>query len=168
MVAQVVLEPWSETDLDLERRINTPEMKVHLGGPEPDEQVVARHRRYLELPGTGKGRWFRIVLLLGSVPAGGVGYWEHEWRGETCYEMGWSVLPGFQGRGVARAAVTAALANARAEGRHRYLDAFPSVTNTASNALCRRTGFTFVVEVDFEFPKDCMMRSNHWRLNLTD
>ncbi|MFC4104332.1 hypothetical protein [Micromonospora zhanjiangensis] len=37
-------------DLELERRINEPEMKLHLGGPEPDERIVGRRRRMLEMP----------------------------------------------------------------------------------------------------------------------
>lgn len=28
---------------------------------------------------------------------GWVGYWESEWRGETVWECGWSVLPEAQG-----------------------------------------------------------------------
>ena len=33
-----------------------------------------------------------------------VGYWDREWRGEQVYEMGWAVLPAYQGRGLATAA----------------------------------------------------------------
>ncbi|GAB3796452.1 hypothetical protein GCM10027605_04430 [Micromonospora zhanjiangensis] len=42
--------PWMAADLELERRINEPEMKLHLGGPEPDERIVGRRRRMLEMP----------------------------------------------------------------------------------------------------------------------
>jgi hypothetical protein len=51
----VRLVPWSADDLSLLRRINTPQMRQHVGGPETDEQVVARHQRYLALEG---GRMF--------------------------------------------------------------------------------------------------------------
>ncbi|MFD0690165.1 hypothetical protein [Actinomadura fibrosa] len=40
----VRIEPWAERDLELLRRVNIPEMKAHLGGPESDEQVLGRHR----------------------------------------------------------------------------------------------------------------------------
>ena len=119
------IEPWSDTDLELLRRINAPEMKRYLGGPETEEQVVARHRRYLEID--EKGQMFRIVLLPEDTPVGSVGFWEREWQGGTVYEMGWSVLPGFQGRGIAVAAVTAAAGLARAEHKHESVHAFPSV-----------------------------------------
>src|ERR1041384_6105205 len=40
----VRLVPWAETDLPLLRRVNTPEMRRHVGGPETEEQVLSRHR----------------------------------------------------------------------------------------------------------------------------
>jgi RimJ/RimL family protein N-acetyltransferase len=40
---------------------------------------------------------------------------------------------------------------ARAEGRHRFKHAFPSVTNPPSNAICRKLGFTLKGELDFEY-----------------
>ncbi|MFC7763137.1 TSUP family transporter [Catellatospora bangladeshensis] len=94
---QVVrLVPWAEGDLALLRRINTPEMKRYVGGPETDEQVEARHRRYLAL---GTGQMFRVELVASGDAAGTIGHWEREWHGERVYETGWSVLPEFQGRG---------------------------------------------------------------------
>ncbi len=156
------VEPWTDGDLDLLRRVNAPEMMEHLGGSETEEQVLARHRRYVET-----GGMFRIVLLPGGEAAGSVGYWERDWRGETVYEAGWSVLPEFQGRGIAAAAVTEILAQARAERGHRHVHAFPSVGNPASNGICRKLGFSFLGECDFEYPPGNTMRCNDWRLDLT-
>src|SRR5262245_48839040 len=161
------LEPWAETDLELERRTNVPEMTRHLGGVESDDAVVARHRRLGGLAASGKGRMFRVVLVPSGEAAGAVGYWEREWRDRTVYEMGWKVLPPYQGRGVAGAATAAAIDRARAERRHRYLHAFPSVENAASNALCRKAGFTLLGESEFEYPKGSLMRCHDWRLDLT-
>src|SRR5688500_15531613 len=107
---RVRLEPWAETDRDLLRRQNAPEMAEHPGGPETDEKVLARHQRYVAIGDTGTGRMFRIVLLPEGEAVGGIGYWEREEQGETVYEIGWGVLPEFQGRGIAVAATTAALA----------------------------------------------------------
>jgi RimJ/RimL family protein N-acetyltransferase len=160
---QVRIEPWSEADLDLERRINAPEMMTHLGGPETEEQILARHKRYVEIGGTGTGRMFRIVLLPEREAVGSVGYWGRDWHEETVYEMGWSVLPEFQGRGIAAAAAAAAVASARAEQKHTHIHAFPSVGNPASNAICRKLGFLFMAECDFEYPKGNFMRCNDWR-----
>jgi RimJ/RimL family protein N-acetyltransferase len=161
--ARVRLEPWSEDDLDLLRRTNTPEMTKHLGGPETEARLIDRHRRYLEIGDTG--RVFRVVLDPGGEVAGSVMYWEREWRGSTVWEMGWAVLPEFQGRGIAGAATLAAVAAARAERRHRYVHAFPSVDNPGSNAICRKAGFELLAVIDFEF-RGSVLRCNDWRLDL--
>ncbi|TDD96661.1 GNAT family N-acetyltransferase, partial [Actinomadura rubrisoli] len=161
----VRIEPWDECGLALLRRVNVPEMKEHLGGPESEEQVLARHRRYLRGDSMG-GQMYRVVALPEGEPIGTVGFWGRLWRDEPIYESGWSVLPEFQGRGLAVAAVREVVAAARARGGRRYLHAFPSVDNPASNAVCRKAGFAFVSECEFEFPAGRLMRSNDWRLLL--
>jgi RimJ/RimL family protein N-acetyltransferase len=160
---QVLLVPWSDADLELLRRINTPEMKRHLGGPETEEKVLARHQRYLKLD---SGQMFRVALLPEGQAVGSIGYWDRVWDGDTAYEAGWHVLPEFQGRGIAGTAVREIIAATRADGKHRWLRAFPDVENPASNAICRKAGFEFVGETDFEFPAGRIMRSNHWRCDL--
>src|SRR5947208_12242114 len=93
-------------------------------------------------------------------------YWPRTWRDVPVFEIGWSVLPAFQGRGIARAAAAQAIAKARAERGYRFLNAFPSVGHEASNAICRRLGFTLVEECDFEYPTGSVMRSNDRQLDL--
>ncbi|WP_420803227.1 GNAT family N-acetyltransferase [Streptomyces spiramyceticus] len=100
-------------------------------------------------------------------PNGTIGFWDQTWHGEAVYETGWSVLPEFQGRGIAAGATAAAIELARAEGRHRFLHAFPSVGNAASNSLCGKAGFELAGPCDFEFPPGNIMRCNDWRLDLT-
>jgi RimJ/RimL family protein N-acetyltransferase len=159
----VRIEPWSEGDLPLlERLLGDPRMMDHLGGPESPEQIRDRHARYLA--GAERDPQFKVVV--DGEGAGWVGYWEREWRGEEVYETGWSVLPGFQGRGLAAGATALALDHARAAGRRRFVHAFPSVGNAPSNAICRRLGFTLLGERDFEFPPGSTMRCNDWRLDL--
>jgi RimJ/RimL family protein N-acetyltransferase len=164
---RVRIEPWSDGDLGLLRRANAPEMTKHLGGPETEEQLLVRHRRYVDVDGTENGRMFRVVLLPEGVAVGTVGYWERTWRDETVYETGWGVVPEFQGRGIAAAAATAVVERAGAERKHRHLHAFPSVGNPASNAICRKAGFSLVAECDFEYPPGNFMRCNDWSLDLT-
>ncbi|CAL9669030.1 hypothetical protein SUDANB95_07353 [Actinosynnema sp. ALI-1.44] len=156
----VHLEAWSEEDLGLLHRLNAPEMTAHLGGPESDERVADRHRRYLA-PGSGM---FRVVL--DGVPAGAAGFWPREWQGATVHEVGWSVVPECQGRGVAAAAAAAVVERVRAAGGPRWVHAFPSVGNAASNAVCRKVGFTLFGEVSFEYPPGSFMRCNDWGLEL--
>ena len=159
----VMLDPWSEQDFRLLERCNTPEMTAELGGPESPGKLADRHRKYVENAFTGK--MFVIVTDDGD-RAGLIGYWEHTEPTETVWETGWAILPEFQGRGLATAAVHAVAKVAAAAGEHSTLHAYPGVTNAASNALCRKAGFTFRAERDFEYPKGQWMRCNDWSLDL--
>lgn len=163
---QVRLAPWTDADLDLLRRLNTPEVWAHLGGPETEEKVLDRHARYLDVGAKGAGRMFTVVLLPDGPAVGNIGYWEREWQGTLVYETGWNVLPEFQGRGIAAAAAREIVEKVREEHRHTRLHAYPSVDNPASNAICRKAGFSFVSEEEFEFPKGTFMRCNDWRYDL--
>ena len=166
----VRLEPWSESALDLLRRINTPQMRRHVGGPEPEEKLLARHRRYLAMPETARGCMFAV--LLGDQMVGSIAYQQRDWRGQQIYETGWNVLPPYQGRGVASTAGTALISVVREAARHpdapHSLHAFPSVENAASNALCDRLGFTLIGRCDFEYPpgSGSLRGSNDWRIDL--
>ncbi|GAA3390486.1 GNAT family N-acetyltransferase [Cryptosporangium minutisporangium] len=162
----VTIQPWTEADLGLLRRINTPAMKEHLGGPETEPQILVRHGRYLGFSAEGKGCMFSVRLRATGDPVGSVGYAERTWQDDAVFEMGWNVLPEFQGRGIAGQAAAAAAAHAAGTSRLRWLHAFPSVDNPASNAVCRRVGFELVRECDFEYPPGRFMRSNDWRLDL--
>jgi RimJ/RimL family protein N-acetyltransferase len=159
----VRIEPWGAGDLPLlQRLLGDPAMMEHVGGPESPEKIAERHGRY-ELAGSGQ---FRIVVGAPSEAVGWVGYWERTWRDEEIYEIGWSVIPAFQGRGIAGQATAQAIAIAAAEGKHCFLHAFPSVENAASNAICRKLGFTLLEECEFEYPPGSLMRCNDWRLDL--
>ena len=159
----VHLEPWGKDDLPLvERLMGDPAMTEHLGGPESPEKLAERQARY-EAPGSGM---FKIVDENAGEPVGSVGYWERSWRGDVVFEIGWSVLPEFQGRGIAGKATALAIDMARSEHKHRFLHAFPSVDNGASNAICRKLGFTFLEASEFEYPKGNFMHCNDWRLDL--
>jgi RimJ/RimL family protein N-acetyltransferase len=137
-------------------------MMVHLGGPESAEKIAERQARY-EQPGSGQ---FKIVLGATGERVGWVGYWERAWREYEVYEIGWSVLPEFRGRGIAGRATAQAIAIASAEKAGRYLHAFPSVDNAPSNAICRKCGFALLGEVEFEYPPGSHMLCNDWRFDL--
>lgn len=158
----IQLEQWADADLDVLVRANAPEMTEHLGGPESDAKVRARHQRYLTLDGTG---WMFRIVADGDA-AGAIGFWDQGWQGEQIFETGWNVLPAFQGKGVATAAALMVIEKARAVGRHRFLHAFPSIHHPASNGICRKAGFTLLGEVDFEYPKGSLKRCNDWRIDL--
>jgi RimJ/RimL family protein N-acetyltransferase len=161
---KVRVEPWGPGNLALvERLMGDPAMTEHLGGPESPEKLADRQRRY-EQPGSGM---YRIVDEESGEALGSVGYWEREWRGEGVFEAGWSVLPEFQGRGIASEAMAQAIELAQGERKHRFMHAFPNVENAASNAICRKLGFTLFEEnLEFEFPPGNQLRCNDWRLDL--
>ncbi|MCK8115741.1 GNAT family N-acetyltransferase [Anaerosoma tenue] len=166
--SSIRLRRYRQDDLGLLRQLlGDPEMTRFLGGPESDQSLAARHERYIESDPDTSGL-FVVVVGDAEAPAGWVGFWESEWEGETTWEIGWHVLPLFQGRGVATAGATLALEAARSRRRHRFVDAFPAVDNGASNALCRRLGFRLLGEVEIEYPKGRMMHAMHWRLDLGD
>jgi RimJ/RimL family protein N-acetyltransferase len=151
--------PWTEGDLELLRRLNTAEMTEHLGGPEPEAKLVDRLARYVALD-----TMFRV--LADGEPAGSIGFWEKEWQGATVYEAGWGVVREHWGRGIAPAAGALMIERARALHRLRFMHAFPSVDHQASNAICRKLGFTHMGEYDFEYPPGNPLRCNDWRLDL--
>jgi len=161
-VTNVRLVPWTEDDFALLVRLNAPEMTEHLGGPETLEQLERRHLRYIAAAGSDSAHILKAMLEPEGVPVGGVNFWDREWNGEEVYEMGWGVLPEFQGRGIASAAVAQAVELARATKRRAAVHAFPSVENAPSNGICRKVGFTLLGEVRFEYPKGHWMQCSDW------
>ncbi|MGE6401454.1 GNAT family N-acetyltransferase [Bacillus cereus] len=159
---EIQIHVWNDKNLDLLHKINTPEMMEHLGGPETKEQILKPHKRYLELG--DDGQMFSITQSPDFVEIGSVGYWKTTWNDESVYEIGWSVLPQFQGQGIATLAVKLAIDAAMKENKYKYIHAFPSIHNPASNAICRKLNFTFISECEFEYPPGNLMHCNNWRL----
>ena len=155
----VRIEPWGPGDRALLGQcVGDPAMMVHLGGAETPQKIDERQARYA-VPDSGQ---FKIVDAETGEGAGWVGYWERD----DVWEIGWAVLPSFQGRGLATAATALALDRAREEGSRRFVHAYPSVDNPASNALCRRLGFELLGDDEFEFPPGQFMRCNDWCFDL--
>ncbi len=165
-VPQVFLRAWSSADAPLlARLLGDPETTHYIGGPESPEQLASRHQRYLDM--TPPGEVCAVTLEPDGPGVGWVGYWESEWLGEAVWEAGWNVLPECQGRGIATAAVLQLLDRVAAEGTHPYVEAYPRIDNAASNAVCRKSGFELLEEVDVEYPPGSLMRANRWRFDLT-
>jgi RimJ/RimL family protein N-acetyltransferase len=163
----VQLRPWSDEDLPLlHSLLGNAEMTEHLGGPETPEQIVKRHGRYLALADPAEDQMFAILVGPHAEPAGSIGYWPREEQGQSVYETGWSVLPSFQGQGVATRAIHEMIAILRSRARYRYVHAYPSIVNLASNAICRKAGFSLKGQSDFEYPKGHWMSCNDWQFDL--
>jgi len=165
---KIDLRPYSEGDfLLLEQLLGDPVMTEYLGGPESPDKLRQRHDRFVaENSGKGPIRIFVITAGPENVAVGSIAYWEREWQGRTVWETGWSVLPRFQGQGIATKALQLMRNRVQGERKHRFIHAFPSIDNGPSNALCRKAGFTLQKENEFEYPPGHFMRCNDWCLEL--
>ncbi|HWI71678.1 MAG TPA: GNAT family N-acetyltransferase [Baekduia sp.] len=164
----VHLRPWGPADRDLLATLNSdPVQMEHVGGAETAAKIAERQERYARDP-------HQLVIVAGGESAGWVGFWEREWRDEQgadelVYEIGWSVLPAFQGRGLATRGTLLAVEVAREAGGAGAIHAFPGVDNAASNAVCRRAGFTLSEAgraITFDYPPGSTIVCNDWRLTL--
>ena len=156
---------FNDVDVYVRMRCD-PEMMAELGGPLPREGIEAKVRKDAEDAATGRA-WVLMILPDEDVPdlvAGSVVLWSHEVDGNTISEIGWMVLPEFQGRGLGKAAVRAVLQRARDAKRWGIVHAFPGVTNGASNGICRSLGFTLVGQEDLKF-SDRVLHTNHWQID---
>ena len=159
MPAQVELLPYTDDDLALTEALETDaEVMRELGGPIARADLPRIHRGRLADPW-----WFKIAAAPTGESAGTIGIWEKELDGRTIHETGWMVLPAFQRRGIAGGALTVLIERVRAEPRFDAMHAFPPVTNTPSNALCRRFGFALLGDREFTYAGR-VLRCNHWVL----
>jgi RimJ/RimL family protein N-acetyltransferase len=153
---RVELEAWTDADLDVLRRANTPELTRYLGGPEADDALAARHAEYLS--GGDAVEMFRIVV--DGAHAGYAGWWEQEHDGVPAREVGCVVEPVWQGRGVAAAALAEVVRRALAAGGELPIVGYADARNEASHALCRRVGFA--LEGTGMFPGEPPVAVNVW------
>ena len=157
------------TDVDVYVRMRCdPVMMAELGGPLPREGIEPKVARDVATVESGEG------LILMIVPddddpdtvAGQVVLWTHEEAefADPITEIGWMVLPEFQGRGLAKAAVRLILDRARQDGFAAPIHAYAGVTNHPSNAICRAIGFELAGQQDVVAFGDRTLTSNHWVL----
>jgi RimJ/RimL family protein N-acetyltransferase len=138
-------------------------MMAELGGPQRPEEMPGKVARDIEAMAAGRAWTFMIIIEDGetgnAAVAGTVSLYRHPGTGES--EIGWMVLPQFQGRGLATAAARELLALAAREPRWGSIHAWPPATNAASNGVCRSLGFTFVGEETTPFAGR-VFHTNHW------
>lgn len=143
-----------------------PAMMAELGGALPREGMEAKVQRDVAAAASDRA-WICMIVPdpadRGTV-AGTVTLWSREEYAQVMSEIGWMVLPEFQGKGLAKTAVRALLKRARDAERWGLVHAFPGVTNAASNAICRALGFTLVGQETVDFA-DRWLRTNHWRID---
>lgn len=157
------LVPYGDDDMWLVEAVETdPTMMKELGGPMPKEEVPRIHAR--RLGAIARGAWYYKVVDDEGATAGAIGIWRTTWQRTEISESGWTILPAFQGRGVATEALRLLLGRARDDGRWGPIHAFPAVTNAPSNALCRKLGFRLVEGCDVDYAGR-NLHCNHWVLD---
>ena len=164
----VELRPITIDDLPLYEALRTdPAVMAELGGAHPKEDIprILQHTlRYGE-----SGRGWALAIIPDPATGGAVGtlsVWESEDDdGQPINEIGWEVLPAYQGRGFASEAVRLVLDRARESGRWDVIHAHTGVDNGASNAICRKLGFEKLEECDIDY-SGRILRCNHWRIRL--
>ena len=139
-----------------------PVMMAELGGPLPREGIEEKVAIDVQ-SAAADDSWIKMIVPgEAEAVAGSVALWSHdEDGGEPITEIGWMVLPEFQGRGLAKRAVRMVLELARDNGRWGLVHAFPATTNGPSNGICRSLGFRYTGERDTTFAGR-VLRTNHW------
>ncbi len=154
-------------DIDLYVRMRCdPVMMAELGGPLPRDGIEAKVQRDVAAVASDR-EWITMIIpdeAQPGVAAGTVVLWSHLEDAEPISEIGWMVLPEFQGRGLATAAARLLLGRARDDGRWGLVHAFPGVSNGASNQICRALGCTLIGQRDVEFAGRTLA-TNHWRID---
>src|SRR5207344_887261 len=115
-----------------------PVMMAELGGPLPRDGIEAKVQRDVAAATSGSA-WILMILPDDADPAtvaGSVVLWSNDEHDPPFSEIGWMVLPEFQGRGLGKAAVRAVLERARDEDRWGLVHAYPGLTNAPSNGIC--------------------------------
>jgi RimJ/RimL family protein N-acetyltransferase len=161
---QMKLVNLTEADREFKISMETDRgLRENSGGIRTIEQIEKAFSGTLARIAAGTGWSFKIIF--DEQVAGVVSLWEKNWGETTINEMGWTILPEFQNKGIASQAVTAVLAKSIEERKFSVVHAFPGVANTASNRVCEKAGFTKIEEVTYEY-NGCHVRCNHWQKDL--
>lgn len=161
----MTLREAHEGDLEFLQRITQTEGWLANIGPRGTETIEGT-RAYLERSfltpyrTNGCGLW---VIELDGVAAGLSGIVVRP--GTEFPDLGYALLPEFEGRGIATLAGHLVLKWASESGRWSHLDAFTMPHNEASNKVLQRLGFEDLGIVHLEaFNGEA---SQHWRKSLT-
>ncbi|MCL3997898.1 GNAT family N-acetyltransferase [Streptomyces lavenduligriseus] len=161
------LRDVSPGDVDAYVRMRCdPVMMTDLGGPLPREGVADKVARDVRQAAAGVA-WIKMIVPDPGRPgvvAGTVTIWSHDTGDGPLSEIGWMVLPEFQGRGLGKRAVRALLGQAGDQDRWGVVHAFPAVGNAASNGICRSVGFRFRGKTEVDFAGR-VIRANHWAID---
>lgn len=158
------LVPVSLDDLALyEAMFGSEEYMRELGGPQPADKIPGILQRQVSCMQTNKGWVYKILLEqadsssvtddMHNVAIGTICVWTgfDEKRQEEISELGYGVLPQYQGHGFATKAVSMVLDLAKIDTRWGVIHCYTNVTNVASIRLCERLGFDLLEEVQIDY-----------------
>ena len=160
----MILREAHEGDLEFLQRITqTPGWLANIGprGTETREGALAYLERSFLTPYRTHGCGLWVIEVYGvAVGLSGIVV-----RSGTEFpDLGYALLPEFEGRGIATLAGQRVLQWASESGRWTHLDAFTMPHNEASNRVLERLGFTDLGIVHLEaFDGEA---SQHWRKGL--
>ncbi len=154
-------------DVDVYVRLRCdPAMTADVGGPRRPDDMPAKVAR--DIADAVAGAAWNLMILPGNsrpdMVAGTVTVYSREHDGQARSEIGWMVLPEFQGRGLAKQAVALVLQRAKDERRWGLIHAFTDVRNVASNALCRSLRLDLQGLESYEF-SGRIHPVNHWTVS---
>lgn len=163
------LRRWSEFDMGLLLEAN--DVLAGVIDPEPVDDVVKRHEKYLqswEEGGHADKSGVRMFAVLDDHDAvGGIGRWPIDRDSVFAVEAGWFVLPRAENPWVATRAVHLIIdETARATPPGCYSYAFPSVEDEPSNTVCAQNDFTLMAQDTFTFQSHSLS-VNVWKRLLT-
>ncbi|MYW48203.1 GNAT family N-acetyltransferase [Streptomyces sp. SID161] len=157
----------SPDDVDAYVRMRCdPVMMADLGGPLPREGMADKVRRDARQAADDLA-WLKMIVPDETTPevvAGTVTIWSHDTSDGPMSEIGWMVLPEFQGQGLGKRAVRTLLQQARDQNRWGLVHAFPASNNAASNGICRSVGFRLLSQAEVTFAGR-VLKANHWAID---
>jgi RimJ/RimL family protein N-acetyltransferase len=162
----VTLRAWTDDDLAVLLAQDSVEMTRFLGGPEGEDRVRRRHEKYLREQ--AEGITWPFTVRANGTPVGSVVYWKMVHDGHDAYEIGWGILPAYQGHGYGARGVHLAVAHAARHGDRDTVYAFPRVDHAASNGIARSAGFQLDGETEGEYPVGVKIRVNSWSVDLRE
>jgi len=160
------LRTVTEEDVALRISMETdPAMMAELGGPISKERIEKAYSKALQSIAAGTCWCFKIIPDGSQTAAGTMAIWLSSWRDEPINEMGWMILPQFQGKGLASQAAKQILHMAKAQTKFQFVHAFPGISNLPSNAICRKAGFSKLEECEVDYAER-ILQCNHWVIQV--
>jgi len=158
---------WTNEDLPLALELwGNPKVTAQIGGPFSPEKVRARLTREIRLFEERSIQYWPIFLLENHLHVGCAGLRPYA-ANEAARELGFHLLPGFWGHGLATEAAGAVLEHAFSTLDLDTIVAGHHPSNEASRRVLEKLGFEYTGDEFYEpsgiFEPAYVVRRTHWR-----